>query len=64
MARRGIDYVAICRPAPDFAFYRAHDGGKGVLSLLAGGKRVAWLEPLPSKGPGKIEIYRIRKDAL
>jgi hypothetical protein len=64
MAKRGIDYVAICRPAPDFAFYRAHDGGKGVLSLLASGKRVAWLEPLPSKGPGKIEIYRVRKDAL
>lgn len=64
MARRGIDYVVACRPAPDFAFYRAHDGGKGILSLLSAGKRVAWLEPLPTKGPGRIEIYRVRKDAL
>lgn len=62
--RRGIDYVAFCRPAPDFAFYRAHDHGGGILSLLAAGKRVAWLEPVAAKGPGKIEIYRVRKDAL
>jgi hypothetical protein len=64
MKRRGIDYVVFCRPAPDFAFYRAHDEGRGILSLLANGKRVAWLAPLPHSGPGKIEIYRVAKDAI
>jgi hypothetical protein len=60
MARRGIDYVAICKPAPDYAFYRAHDGGKGILSLLAKGQRIAWLEPIKSTAPGKVELYRVR----
>jgi hypothetical protein len=60
MARRGIDYVAICKPAPDYTFYRAHDGSKGILSLLANGQKIAWLEPIKSNGPGKIELYRVR----
>ena len=60
IARRGIDYIAICRPAPDYAFYRAHDGGKGVLSLLATGRKIAWLAPIVSKASsGKVELYRV-----
>jgi hypothetical protein len=64
VARRGIDYVAICKPAPDYAFYRQQDGDKGILSQLAAGKKIVWLAPIPSKGAGKIELYRVRKDVL
>jgi hypothetical protein len=65
IARRGIDYVAICKPAPDYAFYREHDAGKGVLSLLAGGQKIAWLEPVvPTAPTGKVEIYRVLRDRL
>ncbi len=65
IARRGIDYVAICKPAPDYAFYRAHDGGKGVLSILAKGQSIAWLEPIASNNsPGKIELYRVLRAPL
>jgi hypothetical protein len=60
VARRGIDYLAFCKPAPDYAFYRAHDEGKGILSLLARGEKVAWLEPIPSTAPGKIALYRVK----
>ncbi|MGA9795481.1 MAG: hypothetical protein WBQ17_08085 [Rhizomicrobium sp.] len=60
LARRGIDYVAVCKPAPDYAFYRAHDRGRGILSLLARKQKIAWLEPIPSHDPGKIELYRVR----
>lgn len=59
LARRGIDYVATCKPAPDYAFYRAHDRGQGILSLLAKGQKMAWLDPIPTHGPGKIELYRV-----
>lgn len=58
---RGIDYVAICKPAPDYAFYREHDHGHGILSLLAKGQKIAWLEPIASHGPGKIEFYRVAR---
>ncbi len=65
IARRKIDYVAICKPAPDYSFYRAHDGGKGVLSVLAEGQRIAWLEPISSKSaPGKIVLYRVLRNEL
>jgi hypothetical protein len=59
ITRRGIDYVAVCKPAPDYAFYRAHDHGQGILSLLAKGRKIAWLEPIPAHGAGKIELYRV-----
>jgi hypothetical protein len=58
LAQRGIDYVTVCKPAPDYAFYRAHDGGKGILSLLAKGQKIAWLDQV--KSPGKVEVYRVR----
>jgi hypothetical protein len=39
---------------------RAHDGGKGLLSLLATGRKIAWLEPMPSNvSSGKVELYRV-----
>jgi hypothetical protein len=59
MARRRIDYVTVCQLAPDYAFYRAHDGGRGILSLLAKGQKLAWLEPIAARGPGKVELYRV-----
>jgi hypothetical protein len=65
VARRGIDYIAICKPAPDYTFYRAHDGGKGLLSALESGQRIAWLEPIPSKNSaGKVELYRVLRNRL
>jgi hypothetical protein len=65
IARRGIDYIAICKPAPDYSFYRAHDGGKGLLSVLARGQKIAWLEPVSSKGSaGKVELYRVLRSQL
>ena len=65
IARRRIDYVAICKPAPDYEFYRAHDGGKGLLTVLAHGQKIAWLEPIPSNASsGKVELYRVLRSQL
>ena len=65
MARRRIDYIAICKPAPDYSFYRAHDAGTGLLSILAKGQSIAWLEPISSKdSSGKVELYRVLRSQL
>jgi hypothetical protein len=63
IASRGIDYVMICRTAPDYRFYRGHDGGQGILSLLAKSHEIAWLERT-GYSSGEIEIYRVVRPQL
>jgi hypothetical protein len=56
LQRRGIDYLMICRAAPDWDFYRQHGG---LVAQLATGQVPEWLTPLGKSG--EAELYRINR---
>jgi hypothetical protein len=64
LARRGIDYVAVCKTSPDYAYYLKQGRSDGLLSQLAAGRDVAWLERVPEKPGDAVILYRVRKDRL
>lgn len=62
LRRRSIDYLVVCRGAPDWDFYRARGG---LVSQLAQGrtppwlKRVDWIEAFELTPPA--EVYRVKR---
>jgi len=54
---RGIDYLMICRAAPDWDFYRLRGG---LMAQLAAGKVPRWLAL--SGRAGDVTVYRVMRD--
>ncbi|MDH5750766.1 MAG: hypothetical protein OEY85_15760, partial [Rhodospirillales bacterium] len=59
LARRGVDYVVICRNSHDALRY-LHDGRNTLYRKLASGMAPAWLreEPLPAEAARYFKMYR------
>ena len=60
LKRRGIDYLVVCRDAPDWDFYRSRGG---LVSQLAQDRVPSWLKPvhwLDDMGFGPAEVYRVK----
>jgi hypothetical protein len=62
LKRRGIDYVMVCRAAPDWDFYRAKGG---LVSQLAERKTPPWLSyvdwRMAFELPPIAEVYRVKR---
>jgi hypothetical protein len=65
LQRRYIDYVLVCRPAPDYREWGVSARPDSLLKSDSRGLHEAWLEPVNAKPKtGAIRIYRVRRDRL
>ncbi len=58
VARRGIDYVAVCFDSPEVEQYLKVAPG-GLLARMGRGELPTWLTPIPIPGPNAPRLWRV-----
>jgi hypothetical protein len=65
LRERGIDYVMVCIPSPDYDFYLNEGNDDSLLARLDDDKPPPWLVLIPKANKDQqVEIYRVLKDKL
>ena len=65
LLKRGVDYVAICTPEPDYVLWGAVARRDSLLKVDSKGGMEPWLEPLVTHPHGgEVRIFRVRRDRL
>jgi hypothetical protein len=65
LKRRGMDYVALCSPEPDYIQWGAMARPDSLLKADAKGLIEPWLEPVVARPKsGEIRVFRVRRDRL
>ena len=65
LRERGIDYVMICIPSPDYDFYLDQGGDDSLMARLDDDRPPAWLKLIPKADKEQVvEIYSVLKDKL
>jgi hypothetical protein len=65
LKRRGVDYVTICTPEPDYKDWGRTAKVDSLLKTDARGRVEPWLEPVVTRPRGgQVRIFRVRRDRL
>ena len=63
LARRHVDYVVVCRGAPESIRFANRAPG-GLASMLRAGKAPAWLQAVGMPGMRGLKVWRVRQDLI
>jgi hypothetical protein len=64
LKKRGIDYVMVCTASPDWPWYIAQGGHKGLIARIAKNRLPPWLRPAGRDETGHVRVYRVIKSRL